>query len=98
MILRKLKKTLSTASSTTINLPFIATVRGEAKHLEMNVTRAKFEELTHELVERTMWPVTQALAAKKKNKTLDKAQAKETVERSAAGFYRNRENQDFVLL
>ena len=54
MILRKLKKTLSTASSTTINLPFIATARGEAKHLEMNVTRAKFEELTHELVERTM--------------------------------------------
>lgn len=54
MILRKLKKTLSTASSTTINLPFIATVRGEVKHLEMNVTRAKFEELTHDLVERTM--------------------------------------------
>lgn len=42
--------------------------------------------------------MTQALSAKKKNKTLDKAQAKETVERSAAGFYRNRENQDFVLL
>ncbi len=58
----KAKKALSSAASFNINLPFITTVRGEAKHLDMNVTRAQFEELTHDLVERTEGPVTQALS------------------------------------
>ncbi|MGN0140728.1 MAG: molecular chaperone DnaK [Roseburia sp.] len=58
----KAKKALSTATTTNINLPFITTVRGEAKHLDMNITRAKFEELTHDLIERTAGPVTQALS------------------------------------
>lgn len=58
----KAKKALSSAASFNINLPFITTVRGEAKHLDMNVTRAQFEELTHDFVERTEGPVTQALS------------------------------------
>ncbi len=58
----KAKKALSTATTTNINLPFITTVRGEAKHLDMNITRAQFEELTHDLVERTAGPVMQALS------------------------------------
>lgn len=58
----KAKKELSTAVSVNINLPFITTVRGEAKHLDMNITRAAFEELTKDLIERTAGPVTQALS------------------------------------
>ena len=57
----KAKKVLSSSSSTTINLPFIATVKGEPRHMEMNLTRAKFNELTRDLVERTAGPVNQAL-------------------------------------
>lgn len=57
----KAKIALSSVTSTNVNLPFLTTVRGEAKHLDMNITRAIFEELTHDLVERTMGPVTQAL-------------------------------------
>ena len=57
----KAKKELSSATSTNINLPFItATVEG-AKHFEMNLTRAKFDELTADLVERTVIPVQNAL-------------------------------------
>lgn len=58
----KAKKELSTATSVTINLPFITTVRGEAKHLEMQITRTQFEEMTNDLIERTAGPVTQALS------------------------------------
>ncbi len=58
----KAKKALSSAVTTNINLPFITTVRGEAKHLDMNITRAQFEELTYDLLERTAGPVTQALS------------------------------------
>lgn len=58
----KAKKELSTATSVNINLPFITTVRGEAKHLDMQITRAQFEELTRDLIERTAAPVTQALS------------------------------------
>lgn len=58
----KAKKELSTATSVNINLPFIITVRGEAKHLDMQITRAQFEELTRDLIERTAAPVTQALS------------------------------------
>ncbi len=58
----KAKKALSTSATVEINLPFITTQRGEAKHLDMNITRAQFEELTADLVERTRGPVTQALS------------------------------------
>lgn len=58
----KAKKELSTASSVNINLPFITTVHGEPKHLDMNISRATFEELTNDLIERTVGPVTQALS------------------------------------
>lgn len=55
------KKTLSVQSSASINLPFITTVRGEAKHLELEVTRAVFNEITKDLVERTGEPVRKVL-------------------------------------
>ena len=58
----KAKKVLSSSSTTSINLPFITTVKGEPKHMEMTLTRAKFDELTRELVERTRGPVQQALS------------------------------------
>ena len=58
----KAKKVLSSSSSTSINLPFITTVKGEPKHMEMTLTRAKFDELTRDLVERTAGPVQQALS------------------------------------
>lgn len=57
----KSKKVLSSSSTVNITLPFITTVKGEPKHMEMTLTRAKFDELTHDLVERTSGPVTQAL-------------------------------------
>ncbi|MEL7500326.1 MAG: molecular chaperone DnaK [Planctomycetota bacterium] len=57
----KAKKELSAAQSSQINLPFIAQVDNNAKHLQMNITRAKFEELIDPLVERCKKPVQQAL-------------------------------------
>jgi len=57
----KAKKELSGVLTTTISLPFITVVDGVPQHLEMNLTRAKFEELTADLVERTMGPTRQAL-------------------------------------
>ncbi len=56
------KKSLTNSSTVSINLPFITTVRGEPKHLEMEVTRAVFEGLTGDLVDRTAGPVHQALS------------------------------------
>ncbi|MCD8119986.1 MAG: molecular chaperone DnaK [Lachnospiraceae bacterium] len=58
----KAKKTLSASTTANINLPFLTTVRGEPKHLDMNITRQKFEELTSDLLARTEGPVRQALA------------------------------------
>jgi molecular chaperone DnaK len=58
----KAKKELSGVLTTTISLPFITMVDGVPQHLEMNMTRAKFEELTASLVERTMGPTRQALS------------------------------------
>ena len=58
----KAKKELSSMLTTTISLPFITMVDGVPQHLEMNLTRAKFEELTAHLVERTMGPTRQALS------------------------------------
>ena len=57
----KAKKELSSAASTNINLPIITAVNGEPKHFDMTLTRAKFDELTHDLVERTVIPVQNAL-------------------------------------
>lgn len=58
----KAKKELSTMTSTNINLPFLTVVRGEPKHLDITLTRAQFEEITKDLVERTSMPVEKALA------------------------------------
>ena len=57
----KAKKELSTATTTNINLPFITATAEGPKHFDMNLTRAKFDELTHDLVERTAVPVQNAL-------------------------------------
>ncbi|SFJ09369.1 molecular chaperone DnaK [Thermoflavimicrobium dichotomicum] len=57
----KAKKDLSGVLTTTISLPFLTQVDGVPKHLEMNLTRAKFEELSAHLIERTMGPTRQAL-------------------------------------
>ncbi len=57
----KAKKELSSATTTNINLPFITATSEGPKHFEMNLTRAKFNELTAHLVERTVTPVNTAL-------------------------------------
>ena len=57
----KAKKELSTATTTNINLPFITATSDGPKHLDMNLTRAKIDELTHDLIERTTAPVQNAL-------------------------------------
>ncbi|MBP5490947.1 MAG: molecular chaperone DnaK [Lachnospiraceae bacterium] len=57
----KAKKELSSAMTTNINLPFITATADGPKHFDMNLTRAKFDELTHDLVERTAKPVQTAL-------------------------------------
>ena len=57
----KAKKELSTATTTNINLPFITATAEGPKHLDMNLTRAKFDELTRDLIERTTIPVQNAL-------------------------------------
>lgn len=57
----KAKKELSSATTTNINLPFITATSDGPKHFDMNLTRAKFDELTHDLVERTVVPVQNAL-------------------------------------
>ncbi|HCJ88737.1 MAG TPA: molecular chaperone DnaK, partial [Clostridiales bacterium] len=56
------KKELSVTEMTTISLPFISTVGGQAVHLEQTLTRAKFNELTADLVARTEGPVRSALS------------------------------------
>ena len=58
----KAKIELSSAMSSQINLPFITADATGPKHLDMTLTRAKFNELTADLVERTMTPVRKALA------------------------------------
>ncbi len=57
----KAKKELSSATTTNINLPFITAIAEGPKHFDMNLTRAKFDELTHDLVERTAVPVQNAM-------------------------------------
>ncbi len=57
----KAKKELSAATTTNINLPFITATAEGPKHFDMDLTRAKFDELTYDLVERTAIPVQNAL-------------------------------------
>ncbi len=57
----KAKKELSSATTTNINLPFITATAEGPKHFDMNLTRAKFEELIHDIVERTALPVQNAM-------------------------------------
>jgi molecular chaperone DnaK len=57
----KAKKDLSGVTSTQISLPFITADASGPKHLELNLSRAKFEDLSSDLVERTMGPTRQAL-------------------------------------
>jgi molecular chaperone DnaK len=58
----KAKKELSSVLTTTVSLPFITVYDGVPQHLELNLTRAKFEEITAPLVERTLGPTRQALS------------------------------------
>ena len=57
----KAKKELSSATTTNINLPFITATAEGPKHFDENLTRAKFDELTHDLVEKTAIPVQNAM-------------------------------------
>ncbi len=57
----KAKKELSTSTTTNINLPFITATSEGPKHLDVTLTRAKFDELTRDLIERTAVPVQNAL-------------------------------------
>ena len=67
------KKDLSSMTSTQISLPFIAQVDGAPVNFEMDITRAKFEELTRDLVDSTLEPVRKALKdAKLTKKDIDK--------------------------
>ena len=56
------KKELSSATTTNINLPYITATAEGPKHFDMTLTRAKFDELTHDLVEKTAEPVRNALS------------------------------------
>lgn len=58
----KVKKELSTVTAASVNLPFITTVKGQPKHMELTIERAKFDELTADLVEQTAIPVQNALS------------------------------------
>ena len=57
----KAKKELSSAMTTNINLPFITATAEGPKHFDMNLTRAKFDELTRDLVDKTAFPVQNAM-------------------------------------
>ena len=57
----KAKIELSSTTSTQINLPFITATQEGPKHLDLQLTRSKLDELTHDLVERTVDPTKQAL-------------------------------------
>lgn len=58
----KAKKELSSAMTVQINLPFITVGKDGPKHLDLTLTRAKFQELTNDLIEQTQGPVNQALS------------------------------------
>ncbi len=69
------KKELSTSKQTDINLPFITADSSGPKHLNLNLTLAKFEDLVNDLVERTVNPCVQAL----KDASLDKSEINEVI-------------------
>lgn len=58
----KAKKELSSSVNTNINLPFITATQEGPQHLDINLSRAKFDEITRKLVERTMEPVKKAMS------------------------------------
>jgi len=67
------KKELSSAMASNINLPFITATQEGPKHLNIDLTRAKFNELTHFLVEKTVEPVKKAMSdAKLSSSQIDK--------------------------
>ncbi len=69
----KAKIELSSMTSTNINLPFVTADASGPKHLDLTLTRAKFDELTRDLVQRTMGPTKKAMAdAKLEGKDIDK--------------------------
>ncbi len=69
----KAKVELSSVTTTDINLPFVTATQDGPKHLNINLTRAKFDELTSDLVEKTMGPTRQALSdAGIKSEDIDK--------------------------
>ncbi len=57
----KAKKELSSSMSTNINLPFITAINGVPAHLNLDITRSKFEELISDLVDKTLEPVKEAM-------------------------------------
>ena len=69
----KAKKELSSTMTSNVNLPFITAVDGQPVHLDISITRAKFDELTKDLVEATRKPVEDALSdAGLKSQDIDK--------------------------
>lgn len=69
----KAKKELSGVMSTNVNLPFITQTEDGPKHLDINITRAKFEQLIEDLIEKTMGPARRALKdSSKKSAQIDK--------------------------
>lgn len=58
----KAKKELSSTEITNINLPFLTQIKGEPVHLDLNLSRAKFQELVYDLIDRTAGPVQNALS------------------------------------
>src|SRR5438034_5484197 len=58
----KAKIELSSTMTTQINLPFVTATQEGPKHLDLQLTRAKLNELTHDLLERTVGPTKQVLA------------------------------------
>ena len=58
----KAKKELSSTEMTNINLPFLTQIKGEPVHLDLNLSRAKFQELVYDLIDRTAGPVQIALS------------------------------------
>ncbi len=71
----KAKVELSSSTQTTINLPFVTATAEGPKHLVMDITRAKFEQLIHDLVERTIPPMEKAL----KDAGISKSQIDEVI-------------------
>ncbi len=68
----KAKIELSSTMSTQINLPFITATADGPKHLDLQLTRAKLEELAHDLLERTVGPTKQALVRRRARRVEDR--------------------------